>query len=298
MKKAAKPILIIAAVVVVIGAVSSKVNRASHQVVPPRTVKTRVGDISVKVSETGTVLPVDKVDVKSKVAGRVLTIPIVEGQRVQAGQLIATVDRSQIDPQIAGLRAQLEQAQAHLAQSVAQYHLQVTQSQMTIAQAQAGLKSSEAHLASVAAGARPQELAEQKESVARAQIALDDAQRTLKRKQSLLDKGFVAQSDVDSAQVAVDTAASNLSAAKQAQALTQAGPRLQDIADARTGVDAQRVALRSAEANAGQNDVTRAEITQARAAVQQIQTQLTQILVQQSDTRIVAPAGGHRAEEI
>ncbi len=293
MKKAVKPIAIVTVIALIVGSLGVKVNKAMHQPPPPpRTVTTRLGEITVKVSETGTVQPVDKVDVKSKVAGRVLEIPIVEGQRVTTGQLIATVDRSQIDPQIAGLRAQLDQAQAHLQQSVAQYNLQVKQSAMAIVQAQANLKTAETHLAAVAAGARPQETAQQQEAVDRAQIALDDAQRTLKRKQSLVARGFIAQADVDSAQVAYDTAASSLAAAKQAQGLTAAGPRIQDINDARAQVDAQRVALETAQANVGQNDVSRTDIAQSRASVQEIQNQLAQLLVQQADTRIVAPASG------
>lgn len=281
---------------------------------------TRVGDITVKVSETGTVEPVDKVDVKSKVAGRLLSIPIEEGQRVTRGQLIATVDRSLIDPQIARARAQMVQAQARLQQSVAEYRLQVNQSSMAVAQAQAGLRTAQANLAGVeanlrtarahlvaaAAPARPQELAQQEQAVARAQIALDDAERTRKRKAGLLARGFVSQADFDSSQAATDTAASQLVAARQQLALVQAGPRPQDIADvrsqvdaartqviaARTQVDAARVQVASAKANAAQNDVRRGDIDQARAAVQQAQNDLQQLLVQLGDTQIIAPASG------
>ena len=130
---------------------------------------TRLGDIAIQVGETGTIEPVDKVDVKSKAAGRLLSIPIQEGQYVRQGQLIALVDRSQIDPQLARDQAQLQQAQARLAQTEAEYALQVRQTQAAIAQAQAGLGQAQAHLAAVQAGARPQELAQGREAVARAQ---------------------------------------------------------------------------------------------------------------------------------
>lgn len=259
---------------------------------PPTTVVVSRGDMIVSVSETGTLQPADQINVESKVAGRLLTIAVHEGQKIQPGQLIATVDRSALDPQIASARAQLSQAVAHFDQTKAQYTLQVSQSNMAISQAQAMLGNAQAHLQSVAAGARPQEVAEQQEAVDRAQIAYDDAQRTLKRNQSLLDKGYVAQSVVDTSQVASDTALSNLSAAKQALALTLAGPRPEDIQEARTSVTTQRVALQTARTNIGQNAVTFADIAQAKASVQQLQYQLDQLLVQLSDTTIVAPGGG------
>ena len=192
-----------------------RVNKSLHKPPPPpRTVQTHLGDIVIQVSETGTIEPADKVDVKSKAAGRLLAIPIQEGQYVTKGQLIATVDRSLIDPALTGDEAQLRQAQARLAQTKAEYALQVKQTAAAIVQAQAGLNTAQAHLAAVAAGARPQELGQQKEAVSRAQIAYDDAVRTQKRRQSLLGKGFISQADYDASQVAVDTAASSLATAK------------------------------------------------------------------------------------
>ena len=82
---------------------------ARQTVTPPKTVQAFTGDIRILVSETGTIEPMKKVDVRSKVAGRLISLPVQEGQRVTAGQLIAIVDRSQLDPQIARQRALLDQ---------------------------------------------------------------------------------------------------------------------------------------------------------------------------------------------
>lgn len=293
MKRFLKPLLIIAAVLVVAILVGRTVSKSLHKPPPaPRTAQTRTGDIALTVSETGTVQPVDKVDIKSKAAGRLLSIPIEEGQRVVKGQLIAVVDRSLIDPQLERDQAQLQQAEARLTQTEAQYALQVQQTASAIAQARAGLVTAQAHLAAVAAGARPQELAQARETVARAQIAADDAERTQKRQNSLLARGFVSQSAADSAQVAVDTAASTLDAAKQALALLKAGARTQDVADARTQVSAARVGLQAAQANSGQDAVKKSDIAQAGAAVAQISGDIQQLQVNIADTRILAPSPG------
>jgi HlyD family secretion protein len=293
LKRFAKPLIILVVLLGVAAVLGRSVSKSLHHPPPaPRTVSVERGDIVIQVSETGTIEPVDKVDVKSKAAGRLLSIPITEGQYVRKGQLIAVVDRSLIDPQLAQFEAQLHQAQARLSQTQSEYALQVQQTASAIAEAQAGLETAKTHLAVVAAGARPQELAQQKEAVDRAQISLDDALRTQKRRAALLAKGFISQADYDTAQVAVDTAQSSLATAKQAQALTAAGPRVQDVADAQAQVDAARVQLQAAQANSGQNAVKFSDIAQARASVAQIAGNIQQLQVNIADTRILAPASG------
>ena len=126
MKRLVKPLLIVFVVLVLAMAAGHYIQRAFHHPPPPpRTVLARRGDIAVLVSETGTIEPVDKVDVKSKAAGRLLSLNIEEGQYVTKGQLIALVDRSLIDPQLRQAEAQLRQAEARLAQTQAEYALQV-----------------------------------------------------------------------------------------------------------------------------------------------------------------------------
>ncbi len=292
-KKRVRTILVTVIVLLAVLFAGARVEKNLHKPpVPPRTVAARLGDMQVSVSESGTVQPVDKVDVKSKVGGRLLSVPIMEGQRVTQGQLIATVDRSQIDPQIAGLRAQLAQAQARLQQSIAAYNLQVAQSRMAVAQARAGLRTSQTHLGVVAAPARAQDLSQQQQAVTRARIALDDAQRTRTRRLALLAKGFVSQSDADATQVAVDTAASTLASAQQQLALLQAGARPVDVTDARAQVESARVAVQTAQANQGQNAVALSAIAQSKAAIAQTQNDLAQLEVKLGDTRIIAPANG------
>ena len=293
LKRRSKPLIIIgilALVLLIVGAtIRSHMSRAEA---PPRTVSARTGTLTISVSETGAISSATTVNVKSKVAGRLLSVPVEEGQYVQKGQLIATVDRALIDPQIARAQAQLAEANARLAQATASYDMQRAQTRTSIAQAQAGLTSATAHLATVRAGTRPQEIAQQQEAIVRAQIELDDARRTQARKQALLAKGFISQSEADTAQVAVDTASANIESAQQQLALLRAGARPQEVDEARAQIGSARVQLDAAHAAAAQNEIRRSDILQAQANVQQIENDLQQLMVQLADTRIVAPASG------
>ncbi|MGH7618238.1 MAG: biotin/lipoyl-binding protein, partial [Gemmatimonadaceae bacterium] len=63
------------------------------------------GDIAVRVQSTGTVTPINPVDIKSKAAGTVVQEPVEVGSVVKQGDLLA-----QIDPR--DVKAQFDQAMA------------------------------------------------------------------------------------------------------------------------------------------------------------------------------------------
>lgn len=290
MKKVIR-IIIIVVIIAAIGVTISH-SRKAKKPAPPRTVIAKKGDLQTFVTETGIIMPVDKIDVKSKVAGRLIEVAIHEGDIVKKGQLVAKVDRTLIDPQLERSRAQVAQSQARYQQAIETFRLQERQTNMAIASAEANLKTSKFHLAAVKAGSRPQEIAQQREQVNRAKIVLEDAQRTLNRKKALLAKGFVSQADTDSAQTSVDTAESSLMTAKHQLDLMLAGPRKEDINEAQAQVETARLQLATAKANALQNQVRKSDIDQAVAGVSQSQNDLQQLNVNVADTTIYAPADG------
>ncbi|MEW5702210.1 MAG: efflux RND transporter periplasmic adaptor subunit [Candidatus Zixiibacteriota bacterium] len=58
-----------------------------------RTAVVQRGDLIVSISASGTVDPIEKVDVKSKASGEIIELPIQEGDHVKKGDLIARLDR-------------------------------------------------------------------------------------------------------------------------------------------------------------------------------------------------------------
>ncbi len=104
------------------------------------------GDVEVKVSETGAIEALKKVEVKSKVAGRVDKLFVEEGSRVTAGQIVAIIDPTEIDSQVAQIQAQLDGARAKFQQVTKGAGLQVEQTGAGIRLAEEALKSAEARL--------------------------------------------------------------------------------------------------------------------------------------------------------
>lgn len=188
---------------------------------------------------TGTVAAYDMLPVLPQTTGlQVKQVMASEGQRVQVGQVLAILDDSVLQSQISGAKAQLEAALAL-----------VQQKQAAKSQTQAALAQSQA-------------------SLAEARARFNDAQTTLKRYQTLADKGAISLQDLDTRRTAAITAAEAVRVAEAAIASSQAN-------------------IRSAEANITS---AQADVRNNQAKIQQLETQLGQTLVK-------APASGIVAEK-
>lgn len=88
--------------------------------VPPVQVSTATaqrGDIGIFVDALGTVTPVATVTVPSQVSGQLASVNFVEGQMVNAGDLLAVIDERPFQAQLASAEGQLERDQALLAEA-------------------------------------------------------------------------------------------------------------------------------------------------------------------------------------
>jgi multidrug efflux pump subunit AcrA (membrane-fusion protein) len=77
-------------------------------------------DISQTVEATGTVEPVEIVEIKSKASGQILKMPVEIGSVVKAGDLLAQIDALNVQNQYDEANAALKAAQAGLTVSKAQ----------------------------------------------------------------------------------------------------------------------------------------------------------------------------------
>jgi len=152
-----------------------------------------------------------------QVPGRIDTVAVEEGDRVQAGQLLARLD--------------------------------VTELQARRAQAAAQLDAARALLGELETGSRSEDIAQARAASGAATDRFNDAQRDLARTHQLFDGGAVSQEAMDKAQTAFDVARAQRDQAVQALQLVEAGPRPERIT-------AQRAAVAQAEATARQLDAT------------------------------------------
>jgi len=88
--------------------------RGGTKIDPSKLAKVEKGDLAKSVVATGKVTPIVKVEVKSKASGIVKKLLVDYGDRVKQGQLLAQLDKVEIEAQVEQSRAALEAAQANL----------------------------------------------------------------------------------------------------------------------------------------------------------------------------------------
>jgi HlyD family secretion protein len=95
--------------------------RGGTKIDPSKLQKVEKGDLAKSVVATGKVTPITKVEVKSKASGIVKKLLVDAGDRVRKGQLLAQLDKAEIEAQVEQSRAAVEAAGANLKASEADY---------------------------------------------------------------------------------------------------------------------------------------------------------------------------------
>ena len=115
--KRGKKWIVVTAVVVMALAGAAAGLRASlktdHSIEPSKLVAIERGDVARSVVATGTVQPRAKVEVKSKASGIVKKILADYGEYVKQGQVLAELDKEELQARMREASATLEAAQAH-----------------------------------------------------------------------------------------------------------------------------------------------------------------------------------------
>ncbi len=257
-----------------------------------------------------------KVQLAPRVAGKILSLTVREGDTVSAGQVLVKIDPSnaqtglsQAEANLAQARAKLAQAKIEAAPNTASVYGQIDQQGANLRSAQAELtqtqKTTDATLSSLASNVDDAQArvdtANASLTTANASLAKEKATREnlkikLDRAKELLDKGYIARSEWEDASTALDVqdkqvqiAVSSVASAKLAlqtaqnqykQAKTQldiAKTKGQaDIAAARAKVNQAQSTLNVAKANKAMNPAYDENIRALQAAVNVAQAQVDQ----------------------
>lgn len=308
MRKAGCIILI---VLVVVGFISLNVMRgaalkaAASKGVVDATVKR--GDVAITVIDTGTISPLQQVEVKSRVQGRLKALYVKEGDYVKKGQVIALIDPEETKLQVAQNQAQylgamsnvqrsklqvqqkrlqdeqdLQSAQAQLKQAEINLKVQPSLSTAAVDQAQAQLKSAEDDQQQLLSNTIPTLRASTESALQEAQANLANTSSQLKRDKDLYAKGFVSKKAVED-----DELQNNLSEARLHTAEVNS-KRLDDQINAQKAKASQTIvsakaSLVAAKANLAQIQIQNANYKSAVANVKKAQAAMQDIPIMKQD---------------
>jgi HlyD family secretion protein len=184
-----------------------------------RSARIERGPLEATVAASGMVNPVTQVSVGTQVSGQLKDLYVDFNSEVKAGQLIAIIDPETFEYKVRQAQADVDAAMS------------------AVRTARATVAASEA-------------------AISRARVDLQEAQRDQERKNNLVEKQFIAQSEADKARALVNTSAE---------------------------------ALKAAEAQLG---VTATQVVSAQAVVAQREAALAQARVDLGRTRITSPVSG------
>ena len=194
-------------------------SRSSADAVDYRTAKIERGNLQATVAASGAVNPVAVVTVGTQVSGQIKDLFVDFNSEVKAGQLLARIDPETFEYRVRSAQADVDAVRAQVL--TAQANVLAAQSQ-----------------------------------VSRAQVDLDEARRDFDRKQSLVEKQFIAQSEADKARALVNSSVE---------------------------------ALKAVQAQVG---VAQAQVKSAQANVAQREAALAQARIDLERTRITSPVNG------
>ncbi len=227
--------LIVIAVVIALAAVGAvfavkKLNAATPvqtmQVQSPMT--TSSAGEQVVLTATGYIIAAHKIEVASKVNGRVAWIGVDKGDKVQAGQVLVRLEDDEY-------RAQVLQQQGQLA-------------------------NLEAKLAEDEHGSRPEEIQKARADVDQAKADLADSKATLDRTSQLVSEGVMAKQALDDAKAKYDGDVSKVASLQRTLDLAVLGPRKEEIDQIKGQIEQARGALAYAQDQLD-NTVIKAPVT-------------------------------------
>lgn len=280
-------------------------------------------DFVETVSYTGQAVGFVQQDIVSRVSGAILSMPVYVGDRVTRGQVLARLDTSQIDPEVAMRRAQMERAtrgvgvaslerdmaEGEVRQAQAEFEMakgELAESEAMLKAAEEGRSSAKADVQSMLAEASAME-AELKS----AEADRDYMKAELGRVQQLFSQGAAtrdelqrATAEADKAQAMVSQAQSRVRQAEAAVANARSMERKVEaeiaasqrkVQTARASVKAKSAMALSAAAGA---KAAKAKIGQERAMVSEAAAGLSGASVQKSYAVLTAPSEGVITERL
>jgi HlyD family secretion protein len=160
------------------------------------------------LNATGYIITAHKIELASKVSGRVAWIGVEKGDRVKQGQMLVRLEDEEF-------RARVTEAQGQL-------------------------NSLKARLAALENGSRPEETARSQADLEQVRADMDNARVSLNRTRSLVEQGVMSKQTLDDAQARYDSQVAKFASYEKTNALVRIGPRREDI-------DAMRAQVKQAE---------------------------------------------------
>jgi HlyD family secretion protein len=271
---------------------TQKQSQLKPELIESLTVPVETQDLTVRITASGVVQPVRRVNLSPKTQGRLSQLFVEQGDRVEAGDIIARMESGEIEAQLLQAEAGLARAQANLSklqtgsrpEEIAAAQARLNRAQATLDELQAGTRSeeiavaqaklneAEARLADARSGSLDDEIAQAESRLTANKAELELASERVRRYESLRNQGAVSEDSLEEylqnerrLSALVEEAQRRIEQLEQSQ--------LSQVDRLEATVDMERQALRQL-----QNGARPEEIAGAEAEVAEVQSNLNELI--------------------
>ena len=264
---------------------------------PVEITKAKRGEIRSELELSGTIQAESQVNVFPKVSGRIVTLNVDEGNKVDKGAPLAVVEHEELELAVQQAEAALEAAEtaysqtkqlaevrvhSQIAQAEAQFHaaeiglqqvidLSKIRTVTQIEQAEAALGSLVANLQKIKSGARAEDRRQAQAGLSQADANLTNAKSNHERMLKLFQNGAISQQSLEGAKTQLDIAVAQHKIASEQLQLIDNGARTEDIQAMEAQVEQAEASLRLAQTQADTRtwekdiELARSQVETARA---------------------------------
>lgn len=267
MSKKKVTILFLVIVVILIGLIGFRLKQRSenqgnlkkprNQKIPITVIKAKKDTFYSYIVASGTIISKEEINLTPRASGRINTLFVEEGDKVKKGQLIATIDHSELDIQIEQIKAQVKMAEANLKMSVN------GPVKPQIEQAKANVKLQESNLKELDFKIKEQE------------IIKINSETEYNAQKELFSKGISSKQQLDTFKTKLDTIKQQIEGLKQQRETSK-----QQIESSK-----QSLNLLSDGTRPEQIEVNKAQLENSHSLLKLYQSQL-------SDYEVISPLNG------
>ena len=207
-----KIIAIVGAVLLVVAAVAvgrivltNSEGKDGAEMLAVKTAAVERGDIAVIIDATGTIKPLNIVEVSSKASGKILDLRVDAGDYVEKDEIIAVIETTYVQISLDQAQADLRTAQARLQQAEIDFELQKQQSAIQIRQSTESLAEATQRLAQL-----KEQIRLEKTANARGILDAENSLNISKIRYKLLTSGEVRDENKSRAQASLNQEIANL----------------------------------------------------------------------------------------
>ena len=186
-------------------------------------------DVVVNYIETSGTLEVIETDCSFKIAGKIVELPILEGDSITKGQFIGRLSSQSIDQEIIVQKSSIDTIKAQFPK----IDIQINQTDISVKKEieNAKIKVDEAYARyeSIKSGSRDEEITKAEHLVKQTEHVLLNAKKNYERAENLYEKGAISQQDRDNTKTSYLSAFEENKQAKANLSLLKAGAKSEDI---------------------------------------------------------------------